>query len=55
MSCQSPLQDQNELNMPNREDEMIDFDYSSQMMCEIVTDLEAAPYENNVELVEVEW
>lgn len=55
ISCQSPPQDQNEINMPNRDDEIIDFDYSTQMMCEIVSNIEAAPYENNVELVEVEW
>lgn len=41
--------------MPQRDDEIIDFDYSTQMICEIITNLQAAPEQTSLELVEVDW
>ena len=51
----STLKDSNLSALPNQEDEIIDFEYSTQMMCEVLTSIERSPCLQEVTLTEVEW
>lgn len=54
-SSGSVLQDSNLSALPNREDEIIDFEYSTQMLCEVFKSIERSPYLQEIKLTEVEW
>ena len=49
------LQDSNSSALPNQEDEIIDFEYSTQMLCEVFTSIERLPCPQEIKLTEVEW
>ena len=51
----SVLTDSNPNGLPNQEDEIIDFEYSTQMMCEVFSSIERSPYPQEITLTEVEW
>lgn len=51
----STLNEQNGSALPNQQDEIIDFEYSTQMMCEVLTSIEHSSYPQEITLTEVEW
>lgn len=49
------LSDSNSSALPNQEDEMLDFEYSTQMVCEVFNSIERSCYPQEIILTEVEW